>query len=123
MKEKRVEIPVPEIRNIRLGGSLAEIEDGVVAEDVAPTPVSLNPEATSHINDNYLACPTLSKQVIPKLDKNSVERTVNPKVVDSSVIDLHKTQMTSSLNPQSVSYLAVNHVHSVCLHVIHKRKV
>ena len=95
---------------------MAEIEDGVIAEDVVRIPVSLNQEATSHINDHYISCPTLSKQVIPKFDENSVARTVNPKVVDSSVLDSHKIQMTSSLNPQSVSYLAVNHVHSVCFH-------
>ena len=90
MKEKRVEILVPEIRNINLGGSLVKIEDGVVTEDVVPIPISLDQEATNHINDNYLSCPTLSKQVVSKLDESSVARTVNPEVVDSSVLDLHK---------------------------------
>ena len=55
MKEERVEIPVPEIRSINLGDSLAKIEDGVV-EDVASIPVSLSQEVTSNINDNYLIC-------------------------------------------------------------------
>ena len=116
MKAERIEIPVPEIRNVNLGDSLAEIEDGVVAEDVAPIPVSLSQEATSNINDNCLICPTLSKTVVAKLDERSVTRTVKPEVVDSSVLDLHKGQMTSSLNPQGVSCLAVNHVHSICFH-------
>ena len=116
MKAERIEIPVPEIRNFNLGDSLAEIEDGVVAEGVAPIPVSLSQEATSNINDNYLICLTLSKTVAAKLDERSVTRTVKPEVVDSSVLDLHKVQMTSSLNPQSVSCRAVNHVHSVCFH-------
>ena len=98
------------------GESLAGIEDGVVAEDVAPIPVSLSQEATSNINDNYLVFPTLSKTVVAKLDERTVTRTVKPKVVDSSVLDLHKVQMTSRLNPQSVSCLAVDHAHSVCSH-------
>ena len=112
MKAERIEIPVPEIRNVSLGDSLAGIEAGVVAEDVAPIPVSLNREATSNINDNYLVCPTLSRSIVTKLDQRTVTRTVKPKVVDSSV--LNKVQMTSSLNSQSVSYLAVDHAHSVC---------
>ena len=93
MKAERIEIPVPEIRNVSLGNSLARIEDGVVAEDVAPIPVSLSQEATSNINDNYLICPTFSKTVVAKLDERTVTRTVKPKVVDSSVLDLHKVQI------------------------------
>ena len=110
MKAERIEIPVPEIRTVSLGDSLAGIEAGVVAEDVAPIPVSLNQEATSNINDNYLLCPTLSRSVVSKLDQRTVTRTV--KSVDSSV--LNKVQMTPSLNSQSVSYFAVDHAHSVC---------
>ena len=87
-----------------------------MAEDVVLIPVFLSQEATSHINDNYLICPTLSKPVVARLDERSVAGTVKPEVVDSSVLDLHKSQMTSSLYPQSVSYLVVNHVHSVCFH-------
>ena len=112
MKAERIEIPVPEIRNVSLRDSLAGIEDGVVAEDVAPIPVSLSQEATSNINDNYLVCPTLLKSIVAKLDQRTVTRTVKPKVVDSSV--LNKVQITSNLNAQSVSYLAVDHAHSVC---------
>ena len=87
-----------------------------MAEDVAPIPVSLSQEATSNINDNYLICPTFSKTVVAKLDERTVTRTVKPEVVDSSVLNLHKVQMTSSLNPQSVSCLVVNHARSVCSH-------
>ena len=122
MKAERIEIPVPEIRNVSLGNSLAGIEDGVMAEDMAPIPISLSQEATSNINDNYLICPTLSKTVVAKLDKRTVTRTVKPKVVDSSVLDLHKVQMTSSLNPQSASCLVVNHAHSVCSHMQPQKK-
>ena len=57
-------------------------------------------------------CPTLSRSIVTKLDQRTVTRTVKPKIVDSSV--LNKVQMTSSLNSQSVSYLAVDHAHSVC---------
>ena len=67
----------------------------VVAEDVAPIPVSLNPEATSNINDNYLLCPTPSRSVVAKLDRMTLAKTVNSKVVDSSV--LNKAQQTPSL--------------------------
>ena len=63
MKAERVEIPVPEIRTVSLGDSLAGIEAGVMAEDVFQIPISLNREATSNINDNYLLCPTLSRSV------------------------------------------------------------
>ena len=112
MKAERVGIPVPEIRTVRLGDSLAGIEAGVVAEDVVPIPVSLNREVTSNINDNYLLCPTLSRSVVTKLGQRTLTRTVKSKVVDSSV--LNKVQMTPSLNSQSVSYFAVDHVHSVC---------
>ena len=94
-----------------------------MAGDVALTPVFLNPEATSIINDNYLSCPTLSTKVLHSLDKRLVQKTfqaVEPKVVDSSVLNVPKTQKATSLNPQSASYLAVSHVHSVCFH---KRKV
>ena len=121
MKAERTEIPVPEIRNVSLGDSLAGIEAGVMAEDVAPIPVSLNQEATSNINDNYLVCPTLSRSIVTKLEQRTVTRTVKPKVVDSSV--LNKVQMTSNLNSQSVSYLAVDHAHSVVSKGNHKRKV
>ena len=93
MKAERIELLVLEIRNVSLGDSLAGIEDGVVAEDVAPIPISLSQEATSNINDNYLICPTFSKTVVAKLDKRTVTRTVKPKVVDSSVLDLHKVQI------------------------------
>ena len=85
MKAERIEIPVPEIRNVSLGDSLAGIEDGVVAEDVAPIPVSLSQEATSNINDNYLFGPTLRKTIVAKLDERTVTRTVKPKVVQFSV--------------------------------------
>ena len=74
-------IPVPEIRIVRLGGSLAGIEAGVVAEDVVPIPVSLNREVTSNINDNYLLCPTLSRSVVAKLDKMALKKTVNSEVI------------------------------------------
>ena len=112
MIAETVGIPVPEIRTVRLGDSLAGIEAGVVAEDVVPIPVSLNREVTSNINDNYLLCPTLSRSVVTKLDQKPLTRTVKSRVVDSSV--LSKVQMTPSLNSQSVSYLAVDHAHSVC---------
>ena len=112
MKAERVGIPVPEIRTVSLGDSLAGIEAGVVAEDVAPIPVFLNPEATSNINDNYLLCPTLSRSVVAKLDRRTLTKTVKSEVVDSSV--LNKAQKTPSLNSQNVSYLAVDHAHSVC---------
>ena len=79
---------------------------------MVPIPVSLNREATSNINDNYLLCPTLSRSVVTKLDQKTLTRTVKSEVVDSSV--LNKVQMTPSLNSQSVSYLAVDHAHSVC---------
>ena len=87
-------------------------EAGVVAEDMVPIPVSLNREVTSNINDNYLLDPTLSRSVITKLDQKPLTRTVKSRVVDSSVVS--KVQMTPSLNSQSVSYLAVDHAHSVC---------
>ena len=83
-----------------------------MAEDVAPIPVSLNREATSNINDNYLVCPTLSRSTVTKLDQRTVTRTVKPKVIDGSVLD--KVQMTSNFNSRSVSYLVVDHAHSVC---------
>ena len=112
MIAETVGIPVPEIRTVRLGDSLAGIEAGVVAEDVVPIPVSLNREVTSNIIDNYLLCPTLSRSVVAKLDQKPLTRTVKSRVVDSSV--LSKVQMTPRLNSQSVSYLAVDHAHSVC---------
>ena len=121
MKAERVEIPVPEIRTVRLGDSLATLEVGVVAEDVAPIPVSLNPEATSNINDNYLLCPTPSRSVVAKLDRMTLAKTVKSKVVDSSV--LNKAQQTPSLTFQNVSYLAVDHAHSVVSKGNRKRKV
>ena len=77
-----------------------------------PISVSLNREVTSNINDNYLLCPTLSRSVVAKLDQKPLTRTVKSRVVDSSV--LSKVQMTPRLNSQSVSYLAVDHAHSVC---------
>ena len=112
MIAETVGIPVPEIRTVRLGGSLAGIEAGVVAEDVVPIPVSLNREVTSNINDNYLLAPTLSSSVITKLDQKPLARTVTSRVVDSSV--LSKVQMTPNLHSQSVSCLVVDHAHSAC---------
>ena len=112
MIAETVGIPVPEIRTVRLGGSLAGIEAGVVAEDVVPIPVSLNREVTSNINDNYLLAPTLSSSVITKLDQKTLARTVTSRVVDSSV--LSKVQMTPNLHSQSVSCLVVDHAHSAC---------
>ena len=94
-----------------------ETKDGVGAEDVALTPVSLNPKDTSNINDNYLSSPTLSNKVLQRLDKRVVKRTfqtVKPIVADSSVLKLTKTQTTTGLNVQSVSCLAVSCAHSVC---------
>ena len=112
MITETVGIPVPEIRIVRLGGNLAGIEAGIVAEDVFPTPVSLNREVTSNINDNYLLCPTPSTSVIAELDKMTLEKTVNSKVIDSPC---SKTfHQTPSLPSQNVSYLAVDHAHSVC---------
>ena len=112
MIAETVGIPVPEIRTVRLGGSLAGIEAGVVAEDVVPIPVSLNREVTSNINDNYLLAPTLSSSVITKLEQKILARTVTSRVVDSSV--LSKVQMTPNLHSQSVSCLVVDHAHSAC---------
>ena len=112
MKAETVGIPVPEIRTVRLGDSLAGIEAGVVAEDVVPIPVSLNREVTSNINDNYLLCPTPSTSVIAKLDSMTLNKTVKSEVVGSPC--LNKAQQTPSLSFQNVSYLAVDHVHSVC---------
>ena len=112
MIAETVGIPVPEIRTVRLGGSLAGIVPGVVAEDVVPIPVSLNREVTSNINDNYLLAPTLSSSVITKLDQKPLARTVTSRVVDSSV--LSKVHMTPNLHSQSVSCLVVDHAHSAC---------
>ena len=107
MIAETVGIPVPEIRIVRLGGSLAGIEAGVVAEDVVPIPVSPNREVTSTINDNYLLDPTPSTSVLAKLDKMISNKTVNSEVIDSPC--------SKTFHPTpSVSYLAVNHVHSVC---------
>ena len=84
----------------------------VVAEDVVPTPVSLNREVTSNINDNYLLCPTPSTSVMAKLDNRILEKTVSSVVIDSPC---SKTfHQTPSLPSQNVSYLAVDHAHSVC---------
>ena len=83
-----------------------------MAEDVVPIPVSLNQEVTSNINDNYLLCPTPSTSVIAKLDNMTLNKTVKSEVVDSPC--LNKAQQTPSLPFQNVSYLAVDHVHSVC---------
>ena len=113
MITETVGIPVPEIRIVSLGGSLAGIEAGVVAEDVVPTPVSLNQEVTSNINDNYLLCPTPSTSVIAKLDKMTLKKTVNSEVIDSPC---SKTfPQTPSLPSQNVSYLAVDHAHFIAL--------
>ena len=109
MIAETVGIPVPEIRTVRLGDSLAGIEAGVMAEDVVPTPVSLNREVTSNINDNYLLCPTPSTSVMAKLDNRILKKNVNSVVIDSPC---SKTfHQTSSLPSQNVSYLAVDHAH------------
>ena len=79
---------------------------------MVPIPVSLNPEVTSNINDNYLLCPTSSTSVIAKLDHMTLNKTVKSEVVDSPF--LNKAQQTPSLTFQNVSYLAVDHAHSVC---------
>ena len=79
---------------------------------MVPTPVSLNREVTSNINDNYLLCPTPSTSVIAKLDKRTLEKTVHSVVIDSPCSKtFHQTPILPS---QNVSYLAVDHAHSVC---------
>ena len=77
-----------------------------------PIPVSLNREVASNINDNYLLCPTPSTSVIAKLDSMTLNKPVKSKIVGSPC--LNKAQQTPSLSFQNVSYLAVDHVHSVC---------
>ena len=79
---------------------------------MVPIPVSLNPEVTSNINDNYLLCLTPSTSVIAKLDPMTLNKTVKSDVVDSPF--LHKAQQTPKLTFQNVSYLAVDVAHSVC---------
>ena len=79
---------------------------------MVPIPVSLNREVTSNLNDNYLLCPTPSTSVIAKLDNRTLEKTVNSAVIDSPC---SKTfHQTPGLPSQNVSYLAVDHAHSVC---------
>ena len=85
----------------------------------------LNPGATSIINDNYLLRSTFSNKVLQRLDKRVVRRTfqtVEPKVVDSSILSVPKTQKSTSLNLQSASYLAVSHVHSACFQGLPQKK-
>ena len=96
MTRMSIDPPVQGTRNSKLVGNLVTIEEGVVAEDEAPTPVSLNQEATSTINGNYHSCPTSSVKVLQRLDKNLLQKnlqTVRSNVLDSSGLNVAKCQI------------------------------
>ena len=101
MTRKSIGLPVRGTRNNKLGGNLVAIEEGVVAEVVAPNPVSPGHKVTSITNDKYHLYPTA---VFHRLEKSLCQRkiqTVNSSMLDSLVLKVvksknlnHKVQQT-----------------------------
>ena len=115
MTRKSIGLSVRGTRNSKPGGNLVAIEEGVVAEVVAPNPVSPGHKVTSITNDKYHLYPTgsqVGKKLVSEKDSNCKFKHARQCSSESSQESKPQPQSLANIDSQDVYCLAVNHVHS-----------